>query len=139
MGKKQIQVQDHTGENRVCNGCGHPGGLKIQPHGNRWLCEACISDLRAAKVEKDAVAVIAKRKLKRKGRNLKGYIIERFENNDEEISVATLGQEVLDRELTRQTDFAKAKQSVSITICGLRKAGFPIYKVKRGVFKGRKG
>jgi len=136
--EKRVIVIDRTGKNALCSKCGLVVGEAAIPYSNAWFCKSCLETQRKQTVEASAQNSVVKRKLKKKGRTAKLYVQEKFESNPgTEFSIDIIAQELMDQCLTQQSVLAGAKQTASVTISVLRKEGFPIEKVSRGVYRWR--
>jgi len=133
---KRIVVIDCTGPNARCNACKSVVGDKVISYLNNWWCSDCLESVKKLHVEQVVSKEIATRKMKKRGRTLKSYILDRLQEASP-LSVATLAQEARDNALTSAENNKAAMITVSATISQLRKNGYPVERVSRGIYKWR--
>jgi len=132
----RIIVIDCTGPNKRCNACREVVGDAAIFAVNQWWCDSCLKAHKKEEKYRDAHSVQVSRKVKKRGRTLKSYIVECLQAGDV-LVVADVAQKALDNALTKASDLKVAKISVSSTISQLRKDGYPIERVRCGTYKWR--
>lgn len=128
----RVTIIDSTGANARCNKCHTIVGEAAVAYANLWWCSACAAIARSHANSQREILQESKRKMKKRGRTLKAFIVERLQ--EEPLPVTQLAREAMENELTTASDLKAAKISVSATISQLRKNGYPIERVSRGVY-----
>lgn len=133
-----MPVIDRTGDNAKCYKCDRVVGREIVNYNNIWLCKRCLKSVKENKKEEKARRKEIERKMKKRGRTAKKYIMDKLEGNPGIDFYATeIAEELVEECITSKDSTEDAKKTVSITISMLRKEGFPIERTGRGVYRWR--